>query len=195
MIKLFSYSLANVLYRFDREKAVQSVQFKKMLAEHGVKLIHTFSPNKSVLVEALNRKIQYKLQKFYTQQGGRERWVDVIKDVEHVLNNEYHSTIGTSPAQVTSANSSAIWQRMHDKLIHQYDNMKSPELKVGNVVRISQKRLVFQKASRTAQFSSELFKVSQVLKRPPIYMYKLKDFGGNPVDGSFRFHDLLRVVD
>jgi hypothetical protein len=181
-----------VYFRFDGEKAIHSLLFGKLMNEYGVKLYSTYSPNKSMIVERVNRQIQFKLQKLFTQQG-RDRWVDAIKDIEYAINNEYHSSINRTPLQVNETNSGEVWQYMHDKLIKGLKHMKPPELKINDVVRISQKRLILKKASSSANYSSEQFKISAVKYRPPIWMYSLVDLKGNKVDGTFRAHDLLLI--
>ena len=65
-----------------------------------------------------------------------------------------------------------------------------PKFKVGDNVRISRQKDVFEKDGYN--FSYEVFKVDKVLDTDPI-TYKLVDYDSDPIDGSFYTNELLKT--
>ena len=66
------------------------------------------------------------------------------------------------------------------------------KFKVGNKVRISKIKGKFDKGY-LSHFSQEIFTISKTLARNPP-MYKLKDFSGEKILGSFYSHQLQKLL-
>jgi hypothetical protein len=142
----------------------------------GVKLYSTYGEGKAAYVERLNRTLKNMMYKQFTVKQNRE-WVDMLDDITEKYNNKIHTATGKKPVRVYSDD---------EKIpVEAEDIPKSePKFKVGDRVRISYKRRpVFDKAY-LPNWTWEIFEVSKVKKTNP-WTYKIKDYEGNEIEGSF----------
>ncbi|KAL9971087.1 hypothetical protein ACROYT_G023573 [Oculina patagonica] len=96
--------------------------------------------------------------------------------------------IKTKPVLVSKANESKVWHTLYDekpsKVVFKF--------KVGEQVRISKAKRTFEKGYLPS-WTTEIFTISERLPRnPPVY--KLKEFDGEELDGTFYEKELVRVV-
>jgi len=68
---------------------------------------------------------------------------------------------------------------------------KNALFKVGDQVRISKVKQTFEKGYKS-NFSYEVYTIADVLPTDPI-TYKIKDWGGDPIEGSFYAAELLKT--
>ena len=68
--------------------------------------------------------------------------------------------------------------------------MSKPKFQVGDNVRISRQKDVFEKGDYN--FTYEVFKVYNVLDTDPI-TYNLVDYDGDQIDGSFYSQEILKT--
>ena len=84
-------------------------------------------------------------------------------------NNTKHRTIGMKPKDVNRTNEAEVMKRFRYKNIGVNKNQK---FKIGDKVRISKYKNIFEK-SYTTNFTTELFTVVKVYKTNPItYIWK-----------------------
>ncbi|GBO36397.1 Putative uncharacterized transposon-derived protein F54H12.3 [Araneus ventricosus] len=160
--------------------------FQKFLKENNVKYFTTCNATKASIVERFNRTLKTKMWKYFTSQN-TYTYLNVLQKLIQSYNNTYHSSIKRRPIEVKSENERGVWSTLYGK--------KSPTstcvLNVGDIVRISKKKLTFEKGYET-NFSEELFVVSECVKRSPS-VYRLKDLLGEPVLGTFYLQELQKV--
>ena len=123
--------------------------------------------------------------KFFTHHS-TYRYVDVLNDMIHSYNNTFHRTIGQTPSSVKRENGDKIRQRMYGST----DVRSRAKLKVGDKVRISKTRHVFDKGY-LPNWTEEIFTVSEVIATSPS-TYKIIDYG-EEVNGSFYDKELQRI--
>ena len=89
-------------------------------------------------------------------------------------NNRKHKTIGMTPTEASDPkNAIDVLSRLTDHTSTKITSRKAkPKFKVGDNVRISRQKDVFEKSDYN--FSYEVFKINQVLDTDPI-TYKLVD--------------------
>jgi hypothetical protein len=94
-----------------------------------------------------------------------------------------------APAKVGDSNILEIWRRVN--------NIKTRVVKtkfsVGRHVRISRENMRFAKAAEQ-KFSTELFRVTRVIKRRPWPVYELEDLNNTTIDGHFYQEELVPVL-
>ena len=109
-------------------------------------------------------------------------WTDVLQDAVHAYNYSVHRMIGHRPANVaTSEVVDAVRERMQTR-------PKPPrgkhDVKVGDTVRISKVKSVFAKGY-LPNWTEEIFTVAEINDKSTPRMYKLKDYQGQVIEGSF----------
>ena len=154
---------------------------QQLLKHHGIDFFTSEDPQiKCAVVERFNRTIKGRIWKYFTK-SRLFRYVDVLPDLVSGYNNSIHRSIGNTPASTTEN----ILPLRYGK------KSKEPDLKVGDRVRISRAKGIFEKGY-LPNWTEEIFTISQVLKtNPPVF--KLKDYYGEEIRGSFYSQELQKT--
>ena len=118
-----------------------------------------------------------------------QKWTNILQDAVHAYNHSIHRTIGMRPVDVSPANVSEIRQRLSSGGT---STERSP-FKVGDHVRISKVKSVFEKGY-LPNWTEELFTISSINRKKSPIMYKLKDYNGEEIEGSFYRHEIQKVI-
>ena len=142
---------------------------QKFFKDNDVKIYHTNSHLKAVVIERFNRSLRELMMKEFVK-NNNTIWYNILQKLIKIYNNRYHSTIKMKPIQVNKNNEKYIKEN-----IYTYNKTsKNPRFKLGDLVRISLKRRdVFDKPSANIKWSEELFKIHSINKSNVI-TYKLK---------------------
>lgn len=145
---------------------------------------------KCSIAERFNRTLKGKLWRFFTHRHTR-RYLEVLPDIVKSYNNSWHSGIRMTPAQVHMGNAA----RVRENLSMRYETHRpdrKPKYNVGDLVRISREKGVFDKAY-SGGWSKELFRIKRIStsRQPPVYF--LKDLADVDLTGFFYEEELSRV--
>ena len=154
----------------DKEPAFLSKEMQQFFKNNNVKIYHTNSHLKAVVVERFNRSLRELMMKEFVKNNNTV-WYNILPKLIKIYNNRYHSTIKMKPIEVNKSNEKYIKEN-----IYTYDKTtKIPKFKIGDLVRISLKRReFFDKPSSNIKWSEELFKIHSINKSNVI-TYKIKD--------------------
>ena len=164
----------------DKEPAFLSKEMQQFFKDNNVKIYHTNSHLKAVVIERFNRSLRELMMKEFVE-NNNTIWYNILPKLIKFYNNRYHSTIKMKPIQVNKNNEKYIKEN-----IYTYDKTsKIPKSKIGDLVRISLKRrAIFDKASSNIKWSEELFKIHSINKSNVI-TYKIKDLNDEIIKGIF----------
>ena len=105
-------------------------------------------------------------------------------------NNRVHKTIGMFPIDASDPDNEVIaYLHMYPK--KEERKVKKSQFSVGDDVRISRVKDIFEKGMEP-NFSYEVFKIDKVLDTNPA-TYKIKDYHGEVIQGSFYSQELLKT--
>ena len=157
----------------DKEPAFLSKEMQLFFKNNNVKIYHTNSHLKAVVIERFNRSLRELMMKEFVKNNNTV-WYNILPKLIKIYNNRYHSTIKMKPIEVNKSNEKYIKEN-----IYTYNKTsKNPKLKIGDLVRISLKRRpIFNKLSSNIKWSEELFKIHSINKSNVI-TYKIKDLNG-----------------
>ena len=171
--------------QMDRGTEFYNKKFLDMLKAFGIKWYSTNSEIKAAIVERFNRTLRTRMERVFTLQGNH-RYIDVLPKIVKSYNNSVHRSIGMKPANVTARDTSKILEKLYPKL-----KPSKAKFKVGESVRITRKKHVFQKGFEQ-NWSYEVFKIAKILKTNPV-TYELVDYIREPILGSFYSSELQSV--
>jgi len=120
---------------------------------------------KCAMVERANRTVKSRIWKYFTKTG-THRWLDILPQVVHSINNSKNRSIGCTPASVANENQDKLWKKLnpHDeKRVFQKDD----------VVRIANIKSTFEKGY-LPNFSTDLYRVEKVYTRRRPIVYKVE---------------------
>ena len=123
---------------------------------NNVKIYHTDSHLKSVVIERFNRSLRELMMKKFVKNNNTV-WYNILPKLIKIYNNRYHSTIKMKPAEVNNE------KHIKENLYTYNKASKNTKFKINNLVRISLKRRdIFDKASANIKWSQELFKIHSI---------------------------------
>jgi hypothetical protein len=91
-----------------------------------------------------------------------------------------------APAKVIDLDILEIWR------MNIMTRVVKPKYSVGQHVRISKEKMRFAKGTEQ-DYSTEIFRVTKVIKRWPRPVYDLQDFNNTPIDGQYYQEELVPV--
>ena len=172
----------------DKESAFLSKEMQQFFKDNNVKIYHTNSHLKAVVIERFNRSLRELMMKEFVKNNNTV-WYNILPKLIKIYNNRYHSTIKMAPIKVNKNNEKYIKEN-----IYTYNKTsKNPKFKINDLVRISLKRRdIFDKPSANIKWSEELFKIHSINKSNVI-TYKIKDLNDNIIEGIFYERELQKT--
>ena len=162
--------------------------FQSMLRRHGIKFYTSENEDiKAAVVERFNRTLKGKMYRYFTAKHTR-RYIDVLPEFLHSYNRTYHRSIGMAPVEVTPENEDSVRARLYPVI----PKTLRWKFNVGDKVRISMRRLPFQKGY-VGNWSEETFLVRAQMPTVPV-TYRLTDLSGEDIKGTFYSDELQLVV-
>ena len=172
----------------DKEPAFLSKEMQQFFKNNNVKIYHTNSHLKAVVIERFNRSLRELMMKEFVK-SNNTIWYNILPKLIKIYNNRYHSTIKMKPIQVDKSNEKYIKEN-----VYTYDKIsKIPKFKINDLVRISLKRRdLFDKPSGNIKWTEELFKIHSI-NRSNVITYKIKDLNDEIIEGIFYEKELQKT--
>lgn len=180
----------NILYICsDRGIEYKSVEWQNLMRRYNIK--HYFSTTGGCNgVERVHRTLKSKIAK-YMLKHNTERYIDVLPNLVKSYNRTIHSTIGLKPINVNIGNQYEIY--LHVKNKHKKNKIKRYLFKLGDTVRISLKRTVYDR-ELSQKFTKEFFKIAHRYRNQSVNLYKLRDCTNDVIFGSFYENELQNYI-
>ena len=127
----------------DKEPAFLSKEMQIFFKNNNVKIYHTNSHLKAVIIERFNKSLRGLMMKEFVK-NNNAIWYNILPKLIKIYNNRYHSTMKMKPIEVNKKNEKYIKEN-----IYTYNKtIKNPKFKINHLVRISLKRRpIFDKPS------------------------------------------------
>jgi transposase InsO family protein len=161
----------------DQGKEFYNGEFTALCRREGIHHFSTQSSHKASVVERFNRSLKELMYKHFTAEN-TYRWMDVLGKLLETYNSRYHRSIKMSPNQVNYQNENQVYINLYQK-----KPKKGKKLREGDLVRISEKRHIFEKGY-LPNFTEEVFKVSKVIDNHTPNRYELEDMAGRRLMGD-----------
>ena len=167
---------------------------QEYLKRKGIVFFTVKSENKAAIAERVIKTLKERLYR-YMHEKHRYRYIDVLDAVVASYNDTYHSSIKMSPSEVNESNEGEVLNNLYGKYMKEgaYENRKV-KFKVGDFVRLSVMKKTFEKGY-VGNWSEEICVVDRVkASAVPNVMYKVKQWSGKEILGSF-YDKELQLVD
>ena len=164
----------------DQESSFFSKEMLKFFEDNNVKIYHTYSNLKAVVIERFNRSLRELMMKEFVKNNNTV-YYNILPELIKKYNNRFHHTIKMKPINVNKKNEKHI-----KNTVYNYDiTNKKPKFKINDLVRISLKRReLFDKPTGNIKWSEELFKIYRINKSNVI-SYQIKDMNDEIIKGIF----------
>jgi transposase InsO family protein len=171
----------------DHGKEFYNNTFAALCRREGIHHFSTQSSHKASVVERFNRSLKELMYKHFSAEN-TYRWIDVLGKLIDTYNSRYHRSIGMSPNEVTYQNEDEVYRTLYKKR-----PISGKKLKQGDLVRISEKRHIFEKGY-LPNFTEEVFKVAKVISNHTPHRYELEDLSGERIDGRFAPEEIQETI-
>ena len=177
----------------DKGKEFYNSKVKEVLKAKNIKHFSTENETiKASFVERFNRTLRDKVFRYMTASNTR-RFISVLPGLVHGYNVSVHGSTGYAPLNVDSTNQSEIFYKLYEgNRVTQTGKTSSSPLDVGEFVRVTKARGVFDRGY-TPNWTTELFKISEVMVFERPVVYRVVDYAGESVKGTFYRQELQRV--
>jgi hypothetical protein len=191
LLRMFKYTKRKPEKIFcDRDTAFRSGKVMEMLKTKGIEMYHGHSRLKASLSERYVGRLKRVLARIFTNRG-KNNWIDVLDDVTNQINHSYNRSIKMSSVNVSKKNESEVWHNLYSKYINPKKKRKY-KFNVGDLVKISKKRLIFDKAYEQG-WSDETFIVRERHDSHLVEYYILEDTEHELIESTFSPFDLQLV--
>ena len=143
---------------------------------------------KAALVERFNRTLKERLYRYFTA-ANTFQFIDQLPQLVEGYNASRHRTIGMAPQDVTWNNEEAVWKHLYSKWLKQ--KPVRPKFQVGDRVRLNKVHRIFEKGYLPG-WTEEVFLLHRMIPGP-IATYKIHEWDGSPVEGTFYNANLQKV--
>lgn len=179
----------------DRGTEYLNTGVKNMLKDLKISITHP-SDGHASHVERANLSLQRILFQKMTEQGSR-KWLEFLPKAVSIMNERHHRIIKMSAEEAEEEENRdkvneamALYrQKAFDKQVKVKGKVK---FSVGDMVRIQRGKRIFNRGYQPT-FSSEVFKITEVLKHLPVVMYKISEWDGSKIEGNFYPEELTLV--
>ena len=171
----------------DRGTEFYNRKVQAFFKSQGIVHFSTHGDTHGAVVERFNKTLKTKMFRYFTAHNTLN-YLSVLPLLVQSYNHSFHRSIGEKPVNVTADNEHAIWYRLYGKP----DKPRPPKCKVGDKVRLNKKFRPFKK-SYLPQWTEEVFLVKQIYTKRPVVTYKLTEWDGEDIKGTFYEQDVQKV--
>lgn len=169
-------------FQTDMGKEYYNFNFRALMQKYNINHYSSFSSTKACIAERFIKTLKHLLYRQFSARGSY-RWLQLLPSLIKTYNNTVHTTTNLKPSEVSA-------QTVISKYNYEKKYVK-PKYKIGDFVRISKHRKVFNKGY-LPQWGTEIFKIYQVQSTfPPTYL--LEDMEGCKVKGGFYKEELQKT--
>ena len=168
----------------DKGKEFYNKEMTVWLKKNNIHHFSTGGDAKAAVVERFNRTLKERLYRYFTA-ANTLKFTDVLPELVKGYNASEHSSIKMAPKEVTLKNEKQVWKTLYGKP----PKIRKPTLKKGDKVRLNKIHRPFAKGYLPG-WTEEVFLVEKV---KPFPAYKITEWDGTPVDGTFYEEDLQKV--
>ena len=188
-------TVANALKTIFKERKPEKLwtdkgrEFYNKDVKNLIELYSTENEEKSSIVERWIRTIKEKMWKYFTD-NNTYNYMDVLPELVEDYNNTVHSSTKLTPIDASKKkNELTVWRNLYPDRFK--INELTPKFSVGDEVRITKKKKVFEKGY-TTRWTEEIFTIKEIQNTNPI-TYKLEDLQGEEIKGTFYEPELQKT--
>ena len=173
----------------DKGKEFYNKDMDDLRKLHKIELYSTENEEKSSIAERWIRTMKEKMFKYFTD-NNTYKYIDQLPDLVEDYNNTVHSSTKLTPVEASKKkNELKVWRNLYPD---RYKTSRlNPKFSVGDEVRITKKKKVFEKGY-TTRWTEEIFTIKEIRETNPI-TYKLEDLQGEEIKGTFYEPELQKT--
>lgn len=185
--------------RTDKGREFNNTGVSTFLASRDIHHFNTQNTEtKANYAERLIKTIKHRLYRYFINNKTR-RYVDTLQAVVKSYNHTKHSSLGKTPASIDENNEQesryeqyVLREKSSTRVKNEVKRHRLYAFKIGQTVRVTHIRNVFDR-EYSQKWTGELFKVKRRFSRDGLPVYKIEDWTGEDVEGTFYEQELQAV--
>ncbi|XP_041349473.1 uncharacterized protein LOC121368791 [Gigantopelta aegis] len=177
----------------DSGSEYKNLKVKALLKSLGITQLFALNETKASYAERVIKTIKMRLY-CYMLKNFTYKYMDVLEKVVYSYNHTKHRMLGQTPASVNQTNKGEVRLSQYlikpKKAIHK----KKFTFNIGDKVRVSHLRGTFDREYQE-KWSGEIFTIEKRYWSQGKDLYKLKDWGGDAIEGTFYAAELQKVTE
>ena len=176
----------------DEGKEFYNKDMTAWLKDKNTTRYSTHGEHKSAIAERFNRTLKERMWRRFTADNTRN-WIDILDDLVSKYNTSYHNTIRTKSVDASiKQNETYVWEYLfRDSDFHDETSKKSNKFKIGDTLRISRIKSIFEHGF-LPNWSEQVYKIESI-NNSEIVTYLLKDLQDENIEGSFYTEELQKT--
>lgn len=185
--------------RSDRGSEFTAAETQNYFRRKGINQIFTANEMQANYAERVIKTLKSKINKYMVNVNSK-RYIDVLQDLVKAYNNTWHYGIKLEPKNVTRENERRLWWQMYwpgetfnEEKLRLNKKRNLFKFEIGDFVRLSLRKQKFQR-EYNEKWTGEVFIVAKrFLREGSIDVYRVTDYEGEEVKGSFYRNELQRT--
>ena len=167
---------------------------QKIFKEYKIKHFVTQNEVKANVAERAIKTIKSKIMRYITYKQNYH-FIDELQNFATSYNATFHRSIGMSPDRVNKNNEVLVWWNLYwpKKNPKKHSRSKKFTFEIGDFVRMTHLRKIFGR-EYDKKWTGQLFKIAKRYIRDGSPIYKVKDFHGDEIKGTFYPEELQKVT-
>ena len=178
--------------RTDKGQEFLAKTVQNYLKADGIEHFSSHNELKANIAERAIKTIKMKIQQYLTYKQ-TFKYIDHLQDFADAYNESVHRSIDMAPEDVTEENAAKVWKKLYWPTSKEMRTFQRYRYNVGDYVRLSYLRRAFQR-EYDQNWTGEIFKISRRYRRAGLVIYKIQDFNGNDIQGTFYQDELQKVT-
>lgn len=182
------------LLRTDKGKEFTNRWVKQFLKKQNIYAYTTKNETKANYAERVIRTLKGLMYRYFIHHQ-TYIYLPILQDLVSNYNHRPHTTLkGQSPVNINKRNEAKLWKQMYiDTLNLAKMKKRKYNFKVHDKVRISHLKYIFQRDYQE-KWTEEIFIITHRHSEQGIWLYRVKDFADEPIDGYFYEDELQKVT-
>lgn len=179
-------------FRTDRGQEFRAKEVQSLLRNHEIKHLYALNEVKASVSERCIKTIKARIYRYLTYKQ-TYRYIDKLQSFAVSYNNTIHRTIDMAPANVNNRNEESVristyLSRPSSKQVKKLQF----QFKKGDKVRITYLRNIFTR-EYDEKWTGEVFTIYKRFWRNQTPIYRIKDYNGDEISGSFYQSELQKI--
>ena len=179
--------------RTDKGQEFGSRLVQAVFKKKGIKHFYALNEVKASVSERVLKTIKVKIYRYFTYKQ-TYRYIDKLESFADGYNNTIHSTIDMAPTAVTKANEETARLSTYFSSHLPFKPVKHLQFRfrIGDKVRITHLRNIFSR-EYDEKWTGEIFTIFKRFWRKQTPIYRIKDYNGMEITGSFYQAEIQKV--
>ena len=178
-----------MIVRTDKGTEFLSRVFTNLLKSYKIRHWITQNELKANIAERCIKTLKNKLYKYFTH-SQTLKWFEILPAITSTYNSSFHRSIKDAPANVTLENEDEIYKTLYPEPF--LEKPTKFKLEINDKVRLSTTRKPFER-EYDIKYTVEFFLVMERFYKESLPKYRLKDYGNEPILGSFYEEELQKI--